>query len=319
VVVAATLLLGLVLACSLLNQLPIAQIVASAISGTSPLTVSFDGTDSVDPDGIITSYVWDFGDGSAVVAAPQVTHTYTTTETVDVFVATLTVTDSGNATSQAFQTIEVYANPDAPVGEGVPTARFTLDTFIGVAPLTVNFDASESTSGGGMIAAYNWNFGDDGTATGIKATHGFIPDPDETTTYTVTLFVWSTNGEVDTEQHDVFVIVPDNEAGDDAPEAEVTISDPNVIYESDNPTTVPTLIEVAFDPRGSYSAAGHGIEFYAWDFGDGETQVETSDLEITHIYELSAPSRTFVAKLTVFDDQGYEDTEVINVTLEQPD
>ncbi len=319
VVVVATLLLGLVLACSLLNQLPVAQIAASAIAGTSPLTIAFDGSGSIDPDGIIVSHVWDFGDGSAAVAGAQVTHTYTTEASLETFVVTLTVTDSSGASAQASQTIEVYQNPDAEPGEGVPTARFTRDAFIGIAPLTVTFDATASTSGGGTIAAYNWDFGDDGTATGIEATHTFIPDPDQTTTYTVTLFVWNTNDEVDTEQLEIVVIVPDNEDNDEGPVADVTVSDPIVIYASDNPTSVPSIIEVAFDPRGSYADAGHAIEYYAWDFGDGETQVEASDLEITHLYHVSAPARTFVAKLTVFDDQGYEDTVSVNVTLEQPD
>ena len=318
-VVVATLLLGLVLACSLLNQLPIAQIAASAIAGTSPLTIAFDGAGSIDPDGIIVSYVWNFGDGSNAVAAPQVTHTFTTEETLETFVVTLTVTDSGGATAQASQTIEVYQNPDAEPGEGVPTARFESDAFIGIAPLTVTFDASASTSGGGTIAAYNWDFGDGGTTTGIEPTHTFIPDPDRTTTYTVTLFVWNTNDEVDTEQLEIVVIVPDNDLGDEKPEAAVDVSDPVAIYASDNPASIPSILEVSFDPRGSFADAGHGIEYYAWDFGDGDTQVETSDLEVTHFFELSAPARTFVVKLTVFDDQGYEDTVAVNVTLEQPD
>jgi len=318
-VVAATLLLGLVLACSLLNQLPIAQIAASVIAGNSPLAVAFDGTGSIDPDGVITSHVWDFGDGSATVAAPQTTHIYTTQENLETFVATLTVTDNGGATSQATQTIEVYRNPDAVPGEGTPTARFTSDTFIGLAPLTVAFDARASTSGGGTIAACNWNFGDDGTATGFQVTHTFIPDPEETTTYTVTLFVWNTNDEVDTEQMEIVVIVPENDLGDEKPRAEVTVTGPDIIYESEDPTNLPSIFEVSFDPRGSYADAGHTLDYFAWDFGDGERQVETSDLEITHFYELSSQAHTYVATLTVFDDQGYEDTTVVNVTLEQPE
>jgi len=324
VVVVATLLLGLVLACSLLNQLPMAQIAASAIAGTSPLTIAFDGSGSIDPDGIIVSHVWDFGDDSASVAAPQVTHTYTTEDTLETFVVTLTVTDSSGAAAQASQTIEVYQNPDTEPGEGVPTARFTSHAFIGVAPLTVTFDAAGSTSGGGTIAAYNWNFGDGGKTTGMEVTHTFIPDPDQTTTYTVTLFVWNTNDEVDTEQLEIVVIVPDNDLGDEKPDAAVDTSDPIVIYydpDSENPVGAPTIFEVSFDPRGSFADAGHGIEYYAWNFGDGDTQVEISDLEVTHFYELdlSAPARTFVARLTVFDDQGYEDTVAVNLTLEQPD
>ena len=63
--------------------------------------------------------------------------------------------------------------------------------------------------------------------------------------------------------------------------------------------------------------AGHSIEYYAWEFGDGDLQVETSDLEVTHFYELSAPSQTYIARLTVFDDQGLDNTILINITLTQ--
>lgn len=45
-------------------QAPVAAPVANRIKGRAPLTVSFTGQDSYDPDGAIVAYAWSFGDGS---------------------------------------------------------------------------------------------------------------------------------------------------------------------------------------------------------------------------------------------------------------
>lgn len=315
-IVMGALLLGLVLACSLFNQVPVARIVADVTSGGSPLTVTFNANNSQDGDGTITAYLWNFGDGDTGTGA-TVQHTFATTDAIEVFTVTLTIKDNDGAEGEATQSIEVYLDGDAPVGDGVPTARFAASKFIGVDPVTVTFDASESTAGSGSITAYNWDFGDGGTATGAKPTHMFTPDPEETTTFVVTVFVWNSAEQVDTEQLSITVIVP-GEDPDDEPIAEVTVTEPNIIYWYDAEASNPSLFEVKFDPRGSSADAGHSIDYYAWDFGDGDRQVETSDLEITHIYSLSSPSRTYVARLTVFDDAGLEDTAVVNITLVNP-
>jgi PKD repeat protein len=319
IVVLGTLLLGLVSACFLFNdQAPVARIVASVLSGNSPLTVTFTATTVNDPDVAIISYEWDFGDG-VTDTGPTVQHTFVTVDAVKVFEVTLIITDANGATSQATQTIEVHLGEgvDPPTGPGIPTARFTASAFIGVDPLTVIFDATGSTTKEGTIIAYNWDFGDNGTDTGANVTHTYMPNPEVTTTYVATLFVWNSNNQVDAEQLNIIVIVPENDTGDEEPVADVFVTGPDIIYESVARPDIPSLFEVKLDPRGSYADAGHVIEYFAWDFGDGDLHVETSDLEITHIYELSTPARTYVASLTVFDDQGLHNTILINITLSQ--
>lgn len=320
VAVGGALLLGLVLACALFDQIPVARIAADVLSGVSPLVVTFSALDSYDTDGTIASYAWDFGDG-AVDTGATVVHVFAATTVPEAFTVTLTVTDDGGNTAQATQTIEVRVDGDGgdggDVGTGLPTARFTADPFIGVRPLIVSFDGRESTPGAGSITAYNWDLGDGGSSTGAQMTHTYIPDL--TTVYTVTLLVWNSQSGVDAEQHTVIVIVPEDDPDDDPPIAELTVSDPLLLFESTNPSDIPSLFEVSFDPRGSSADAGHSIEYFAWDFGDGDTQIETSDLEITHIYELIGPSHTYVAKLTVFDSQGFSDTVIVNVTVSDLD
>ncbi|HJQ46662.1 MAG TPA: PQQ-dependent sugar dehydrogenase [Amycolatopsis sp.] len=71
--------------------------VASATSSTNPdtRTVTFDGSSSVDYDGDVLTYSWDFGDGTSGTGATT-THTYATG--TDRFTATLTVRDPLGAT-----------------------------------------------------------------------------------------------------------------------------------------------------------------------------------------------------------------------------
>lgn len=86
------------------NQAPVARFSASATDGLGPLTVTFDGSASSDPDGTVTAYQWAFGDGASTSAGATVTHTY---EDVGTFTARLTVTDDRGATGTATRTIRV--------------------------------------------------------------------------------------------------------------------------------------------------------------------------------------------------------------------
>ena len=63
--------------------------------GMAPSTVKFVGSSSYDTDGVITNYLWDFGDGkNSTLANP--THVYTAAGN---YTATLLVTDNSNGTS----------------------------------------------------------------------------------------------------------------------------------------------------------------------------------------------------------------------------
>jgi chitodextrinase len=75
---------------------------------------NFDGTDSSDPDGTITNYSWDFGDGSIGYSA-SITHVYSATGE---YTVTLTVTDDDGA--KGYDTLSVViAVPNIPPGAPV--------------------------------------------------------------------------------------------------------------------------------------------------------------------------------------------------------
>ena len=87
------------------NQPPTAVMSATPSTGAAPLTVTFDGSGSTDPDGTIASYSWNFGDGGNSTAANP-SHTYTSAGT---YTATLTVTDNKNASASG--TVTIIVNP----------------------------------------------------------------------------------------------------------------------------------------------------------------------------------------------------------------
>jgi PKD repeat protein len=70
-------------------QKPEASFTASPEIGIAPLEVSFDATASVDVDGQVESYQWDFGDGMTG-DSEEIVHTYSTAGT---FLVVLTAMD----------------------------------------------------------------------------------------------------------------------------------------------------------------------------------------------------------------------------------
>jgi PKD repeat protein len=85
------------------NLPPVADAEPSVRSGPDPLEVRFDGTLSYDPDGSVTEWEWDFGDG-AVGAGADVTHTYTQSGR---YFPALTVRDAAGASSTLVEEIAV--------------------------------------------------------------------------------------------------------------------------------------------------------------------------------------------------------------------
>ncbi len=91
------------------NQAPTALANADVQSGARPLSVTFDGSESVDADGEIVAYAWDFGDGATSDEANP-THVFDE----GTWSVTLTVTDDRGATdTSAALVITAVVDDDA--------------------------------------------------------------------------------------------------------------------------------------------------------------------------------------------------------------
>jgi PKD domain/FG-GAP-like repeat len=129
---------------SRINVQPVAGTPPTAVAGANPTsvaigqTVTFSSTGSTDPDGTITSFAWDFGDGSSATTATA-THAYATAGT---FQAKLTVTDNSGATGTASVTITVADNTAPTVSISGAVFTPTVADNIGVTEVEWYFDGA---------------------------------------------------------------------------------------------------------------------------------------------------------------------------------
>lgn len=79
-------------------------------------------------------------------------------------------------------------------GNPPPVAVITVDKQFGVGPLAVQFDASESYDSNLPLVAYDWDFGDGQTASGIQVDHTFQVSESGPKSFEVTLTVTDSLG-----------------------------------------------------------------------------------------------------------------------------
>ncbi len=245
-------------------------------------TVTFEGSGSVDPDGSIVNYSWNFGDGSSTSgSSAAATHNYTAP---GIYPVALTVTDSDGHTRTSSQQLTVGSPPTASLQVASPSDP--------VQGSPVNFDASASSDldSGVSISSYNWSFGD-GSApltTNSPMTSYTYAQPG---TYTVSLTVTNTLGLTSTP-------VTRSVSVDELPTVSFTTS----------PSAPLAGTALTFDGSGSRDSDG-SIATYSWDFGDGSVPVSGPNAMTTHAYSATG---TYSVALTVTDSDGH------SATLTQP-
>jgi len=174
------------------NQPPQAKFSFSPTQPTVGQSVRFDASDSFDPDGTITDYIWDFGDSSTGLGKIT-THSYNRSGS---FTVTLTVTDDDGATDSISKPITaIEAKP--------PKPEFTFSPKKPLVGQSVTFDASGSSDPDGCVVNYEWDFGDgSGKNYAMIVTHAFT----EEGTYTVTLTVTDDDGATASVAKDIKVL-----------------------------------------------------------------------------------------------------------------
>lgn len=235
---------------------------------------------STTPNGYITRWEWDFGDGTSTTVNfpddPNVSHLYSNPGT---FQVTLTVTDSDSCTNTTFRDIIVVANP---------VANFTYSPACNEEP--VLFTDLSSINGGNALVNWYWEFGD--PASGVNNT-STLQNPSHVFTsggsFNVTLVVTNTDGCVDSITQAVEV----NPL-------------PQVQIDTDSDTVCVNAI------ANFYGSGSTNIVTWAWTFGDGGTSVLQNP---QHSY--GSPG-SYTVTLTATDDNGCDSTATHTMTVNPP-
>ena len=211
--------------------------------------VTFDASDSHDPDGELTAFEWDFGDGEG--ATDQVvTRAY---ESDGVYDVSLTVTDDDGLTGVLVTSIVIGGPNLPPAADAGPDQLIALGT-------PVILDARNSTDDG-RIVAYRWSFGDGESGFSSTTSHVYAVGG----SYTVNLTIEDEGGLEDTDSATITVNTP-----------------PVAAFEF---SAVPTVeVPVVFNAGASTDPDGDDIVSFDWLFGDGSSG---SGAEVAHTYSVA--------------------------------
>jgi PKD repeat protein len=188
---------------------------------------------------------------------------------------TPTGTDYANAVTRS---VNIRLVPPGVVPPG-PVASFTFSPAVVVPNAPVTFDATGSSSQGGTIIAYGWDFGDSSTGSGAKPQHIYRA----TGAYQVTLVVLDDQGR--TSYPSTQTVTVDRA---ELPFAAFVFS----------PAGPVTSQPVFFDASTSQAGTGRRIVDYAWNFGNGASQ---HGVTATNSYDTAA---SYNVTLVVTDDVG---------------
>jgi parallel beta-helix repeat protein len=250
---------------------PVAALTATPSSGTAPLSVTLDASASQDFDGSITSYTFDFGDGSPVVgpqAGATASHVYGSGN----FTAAVTVTDEDGLQDTATASVALGSPP---------TASLVLTPGGGKAQVAVFADASGSSDADGFIASYRFDFGD-GSTVG--------PQASASASHVYGVGNWTAT-----------VTVTDGTGATASASAPVTVvpNEPPVATLAVSPASVIVPGTVLADAWGSSDPDGR-IVSYIFDFGDGTVVGPLAFGAVTHDYAVGVWTLT----VTVRDENG---------------
>ena len=281
----------------LVNQPPIISNINGTQTSFKPFLIAKFTETSSDPDGYISKWDWNFGDGQIFSTTDSTlknpSHTFFNPGTYRV---SLTVTDDGlpDGTNKKTATSFIEFTVEPPPANQPPVALFTVDTNNVFAPVVINFtDASTDTDG--RIVSWLWEFEAGRSifynAQTYQKTVAYTFN--KSGTYPVKLTVIDDGNLSSTYILDIVI-------KNTAPIA--------ILSASPNPVLSQSL--VSFFGNNSYDLDGN-IMKYSWDFGDGSIISQGTAFE-SHAY--SKPG-TYRASLTVTDNIGDSATANLLVTV----
>ncbi|MFC1688315.1 PKD domain-containing protein [Pseudomonadota bacterium] len=240
------------------------------------LECSFDASGSTDPDGEITAWNWNFGDG-ATGSGYQAVHSF---PAEGAYTVSLEVSDKDGAWNVQTRNVQVSVTETQPepepepepVSNESPYAAFSYDCN----ELVCAFDSGGSYDSDGNISAYYWAFSDGDSGTGAVVSHRFEADG----SYQVSLEVEDDEGARDTVTRTVRIKVQQSNS---APKANFSVECDELVCR--------------FDAGSSQDTDGT-ITSYHWSMGDGAS---LGGKTIQYDYNAAG---AYAVTLTVIDDKG---------------
>ena len=263
------------------NIPPTANFTYSPLNPTDLDYIQFNDT-SIDPDGTIVEWYWEFGDGKNSTEQ-NTTYQYTDDGT---YLVNLTVWDDYDVSNRTQKAIVV---------SNVPPVADANGPYYGYVNELIQFNGSGSydPDAGGLVSInkgivrYEWNFGDGHNGSGMKPTYRYTHDG----TYCVTLTVWDDDGDTDMDCTPAVVIygyqMPPN-------------ADANGPYEG--------RVNESIQFHGSATGGKKPYSWY-WDFGNGYSSTLQNP---TQIYNRTG---VYSVLLTVTDDNGNSDNDTTTATI----
>lgn len=252
-----------------------------------PVSVSevavLDASASVDADGQILSYIWDFGDG-AMGEGPIASYAWTQPGE---FSVTLTVEDD-SGTASALQSVTRIVRVDAaPVADAGPDQYVTASD--------VRFDGGGSVDPDGKVTEWLWEFGDGATASGQSVNHAYLRPG----RYEVALTVRDNSGApLNTHRDTMWLTINTTPIADAGPAQTVAPGEEFVLSG-----------RASVDPDGE-------ISDYVWSFPDGQ---QKPGQRVAHVFDEPGlyPVRLIVADNFV-GGPAQDEAEVLITVNEAP-
>jgi len=255
---------------------------ANPESGTMPLAVEFSAAESVDPDGQVVLYEWDFdGDGEFEVRGDDKISVSREFTEVGTFVVKLRVTGTNNDTNEVEKTITVSA-PE----ESLRAVIASNEGFEGASPLKITLDGSNSYSKIGQIVRYEWKVSNEAKPVIGRRISRVFREPGE---YAITLTVVNDLGNRSQTTEKIHVLA------DPTKTKLIVRTTPSRAKNGEVRGKVP--LEVSFD--ASSSAISSPVE-WAWDF-DGDGQFDEFGSTTSWVFRSAG---NFSTKLKVTNSDG---------------
>ncbi|GAA0560871.1 PKD domain-containing protein [Chitinophaga japonensis] len=260
------------------------------------------GSNSLDPDGVITDYLWTqlSGPGAGVIADATASNTNLTGLVAGTYVFELTVTDNAGDTGKDQVTITVTGSGGTT--NNPPVANAGTDKTITLPASSVQLDGSASRDTDGSIAKYAWKkvSGPAGETLATPAAAKTNVTGLVAGTYVFELAVTDDKGAAATDRVTVTV-----KAG---PQNELPVADAGADFSITLPLATAHLDgSASTDPDGS-------ITGYAWTKVSGPAgTIISPNSEETNVTGLSAG--TYVFELTITDNDNAAATDRVTVTV----